>query len=152
MGDEEGWEYYTAVGQHGGFGIRSRARQKYENEALKTLSKKDLLEIGQEEEITIPKSYTKEKIIDKIINLTMPNEKELKTMSKEDVVALAREFKIRVWMTKLENAKKETLLEKILVQKETRTLEKPEDALSIELKELIDLFKQPPKRRGKQKN
>lgn len=82
----------------------------------------------------------------------MPNEKELKTMSKEDVVALAREFKIRVWMTKLENAKKETLLEKILVQKETRTLEKPEDALSIELKELIDLFKQPPKRRGKQKN
>tara|TARA_B100001123_G_scaffold409083_1_gene502910 strand:+ start:360 stop:3029 length:2670 start_codon:yes stop_codon:yes gene_type:complete len=152
LGDEEGWEYYTAVGQHGGFGIRSRARQKYENETLKTLSKKDLLEIGQEEEITIPKSYTKEKIIDKIINLTMPNEKELKNMSKEEVVSIAREFKIRVWMTKLENAKKETLLEKILVQKETRTLEKPEDALSIELKELIELFKQPPKRRGTQKS
>ena len=46
-------------------------------------------------------------------------EKDLNSMSKEEVVGIARQFKVRIPFKKLENVAKPRLIEKILAKNKT---------------------------------
>ena len=75
---ENGWDYMTAVGPYGGYSMKQRTRQVFDNNELKTLKKDEIFELIEEEKSQrileildnenkkIPKSATKEKIIDSI--------------------------------------------------------------------------------------
>ena len=75
---ENGWDYMTAVGPYGGYSMKQRTRQVFDNDELKTLKKDEIFELIEEEKSQrilkildnenkkIPKSATKEKIIDSI--------------------------------------------------------------------------------------
>ena len=86
-------------------------------------------------------------MIEVIISETKPTEKHLNQLSKEDVVSLAKEFKIRIPFKKLENVAKPRLIEKILYQKENRSLEEDYESLTITLEQAIDKFKEPFKKK-----
>ena len=95
------------------------------------------------EEIKITKSGSKGKISDQIVENTLIQEKDLNSMSKEEVVGIARQFKVRIPFKKLENVAKPRLIEKILYQRENRSLDEEEDCLTINIDEAIEIFSQP---------
>ena len=105
--------------------------------------KDELIEISMGEEIKITKSGSKEKISDQIVENTLIQEKDLNSMSKEEVVGIARQFKVRIPFKKLENVAKPRLIEKILYQRENRSLDEEEDCLTINIDEAIEIFSQP---------
>ena len=146
-GDKEGWEYISAVGPYGPYISRQKQREKFSKANLNDLKKEDLLKIAKEEQIKCSKSLNKGDMIEVIISETKPTEKHLNQLSKEDVVSLAKEFKIRIPFKKLENVAKPRLIEKILYQKENRSLEEDSASLTITLEEAIDKFKEPFKKK-----
>ncbi len=141
--DEDGWEYLSAVGPYGPYITRQRKRQKYYKDELMEKKKDELIEISMGEEIKITKSGSKEKISDQIVENTLIQEKDLNSMSKEEVVGIARQFKVRIPFKKLENVAKPRLIEKILYQRENRSLDEEEDCLTINIDEAIEIFSQP---------
>ena len=56
-------------------------------------------------------------------NLTTSKEEKLNELSKDDVVSIAKQFKIRIPFKKLDSVAKPRLIEKILYQKENRSLD-----------------------------
>ena len=67
----------------------------------------------------------------------------MNSLSKEEVVGIARQFKVRIPFKKLENVAKPRLIEKILYQKENRSLEEEEQCLTIEINEALEIFSKP---------
>ena len=103
---ENGWDYMTAVGPYGGYSMKQRTRQVFDNDELKTLKKDEIFELIEEEKSQrilkildnenkkIPKSETKEKIIDSISEVFKIVEKTIKKLSKDELVELSKLLEI----------------------------------------------------------
>ena len=153
---ENGWDYMTAVGPYGGYSMKQRTRQVFDNDELKTLKKDEIFELIEEEKSQrilkildnenkkIPKSATKEKIIDSISEVFKIVEKRIKKLSKDELVELSKLLEIVLYRgrfrMKAEDATKDNLINKIIIEKKNKPLESPRDALTISPEEILSLF------------
>ena len=153
---ENGWDYMTAVGPYGGYSMKQRNRQVFDNDELKTLKKDEIFELIEEEKSQrilkildnenkkIPKSATKEKIIDSISEVFKIVEKRIKKLSKDELVELSKLLEIVLYRgrfrMKAEDATKDNLINKIVTEKKNKPLESPRDALTISPEEILSLF------------
>ena len=153
---ENGWDYMTAVGPYGGYSMKQRTRQVFDNDELKTLKKDEIFELIEEEKSQrilkildnenkkIPKSATKEKIIDSISEVFKIVEKTIKKISKDELVELSKLLEIVLYRgrfrMKAEDATKDNLINKIVIEKKNKPLESPRDALTISPEEILSLF------------
>ena len=153
---ENGWDYMTAVGPYGGYSMKQRTRQVFDNDELKTLKKGEIFELIEEEKSQrilkildnenkkIPKSATKEKIIDSISEVFKIEEKTIKKLSKDELVELSKLLEIVLYRgrfrMKAEDATKDNLINKIVIEKKNKPLESPRDALTISPEEILSLF------------
>ena len=153
---ENGWDYMTAVGPYGGYSMKQRTRQVFDNDELKTLKKTEIFELIEEEKYQrileiidnenkkIPKSATKEKIIDSINEAFKIVEKTIKKLSKDELVELSKLLEIVLYRgrfrMKAEDATKDNLINKIVTEKKNKPLESPRDALTISPEEILSLF------------
>ena len=153
---ENGWDYMTAVGPYGGYSMKQRTRQVFDNDELKTLKKDEIFELIEEEKSQrileildnenkkIPKSATKEKIIDSISKVFKIEEKTIKKLSKDELVELSKLLEIVLYRgrfrMKAEDATKDNLINKIVTEKKNKPLESPRDALTISPEEILSLF------------
>ena len=153
---ENGWDYMTAVGPYGGYSMKQRTRQVFDNDKLKTLKKGEIFELIEEEKSQrileildnenkkIPKSATKEKIIDSISEVFKIVEKTIKKLSKDELVELSKLLEIVLYRgrfrMKAEDATKDNLINKIVIEKKNKPLESPRDALTISPEEILSLF------------
>ena len=145
----------TAVGPYGGYSMKQRTRQVFDNEELKTLKKDQIFELIEEEKYQrileiidneskkIPKSATKEKIIDSI-NEAFKIVETIKKLSKDELVELSKLLEIVLYRgrfrMKAEDATKDNLINKIVTEKKNKPLESPRDALTISPEEILSLF------------
>jgi len=150
------WDYVTAVGPWGGYSMKQRNRQVFDKEELKTLKKNEILELIESERYQrvleildnenkkIPKSATKERLVDSIILVFEIVEKTIKKLSKEELVELSKLLEIVLYRgryrMKAEDATKDNLINKIVTEKKNKPLENPRDALTISCDELLSLF------------
>ena len=153
---ENGWDYMTAVGPYGGYSMKQRTRKVFDNDELKTLKKDEIFELIEEEKSQrilkildnenkkIPKSATKEKIIDSISEVFKIVEKTIKKLSKDELVELSKLLEIVLYRgrfrMKAEDATKDNLINKIVIEKKNKPLESPRDALTISPEEILSLF------------
>ena len=153
---ENGWDYMTAVGPYGGYSMKQRTRQVFDNDELKTLKKDEIFELIEEEKSQrilkildnenkkIPKRATKEKIIDSISEVFKIVEKTIKKLSKDELVELSKLLEIVLYRgrfrMKAEDATKDNLINKIVIEKKNKPLESPRDALTISPEEILSLF------------
>ena len=153
---ENGWDYVTAVGPYGGYSMKQRTRQVFDNDELKTLKKDEIFELIEEEKSQrileildnenkkVPKSGTKEKIIDSISEVFKIVEKTIKKLSKDELVELSKLLEIVLYRgrfrMKAEDATKDNLINKIVIEKKNKPLESPRDALTISPEEILSLF------------
>ena len=153
---ENGWDYMTAVGPYGGYSMKQRTRQVFDNNELKTLKKGEIFELIEEEKSQrilkildyenkkIPKSATKEIIIDSISEVFKIVEKTIKKLSKDELVELSKLLEIVLYRgrfrMKAEDATKDNLINKIVIEKKNKPLESPRDALTISPEEILSLF------------
>ena len=153
---ENGWDYMTAVGPYGGYSMKQRTRQVFDNDELKTLKKDEIFELIEEEKSQrilkildnenkkIPKSATKEKIIDSISEVFKIEEKTIKKLSKDELVELSKLLEIVLYRgrfrMKAEDATKDNLINKIVIEKKNKPLESPRAALTISPEEILSLF------------
>ena len=153
---ENGWDYMTAVGPYGGYSMKQRTRQVFDNDELKILKKSEIFELIEEEKYQrileiidnenkkIPKSATKEKIIDSINEVFKIVEKTIKKLSKDELVELSKLLEIVLYRgrfrMKAEDATKDNLINKIVTEKKNKPLESPRDALTISPEEILSLF------------
>ena len=153
---ENGWDYMTAVGPYGGYSMKQRTRQVFDNDELKTLKKDEIFELIEEEKSQrilkildnenkkIPKSATKEKIIDSISEVFKIEERTIKKLSKDELVELSKLLEIVLYRgrfrMKAEDATKDNLINKIVIEKKNKPLESPRDALTISPEEILSLF------------
>ena len=153
---ENGWDYMTAVGPYGGYSMKQRTRQVFDNDELKTLKKDEIFELIEEEKSQrilkildnenkkIPKSATKDKIIDSISEVFKIVEKTIKKLSKDELVELSKLLEIVLYRgrfrMKAEDATKDNLINKIVIEKKNKPLESPRDALTISPEEILSLF------------
>src|SRR6056300_224580 len=150
------WTYSSAVGPYGGYAIKQKNRTVFDDEELQVLSKDELRELLDDEKnkaisnylggeiLKIPKSATKNKIIEMINNHYLLDEKYIKKLSKEHLVGLAKSLDIVFYRgrfrMKPEDATKDNLVNKILIEKKNKPLEDPRDALTIEKEAIMSLF------------
>ena len=153
---QNGWDYMTAVGPYGGYAMKQRNRQVFDIEELKSMKKKEIIELIQQEKYQrileildneikkIPKSATKEKIIDSIFKDFKIVEKTIKKKSKDELVELSKLLDIVLYRgryrMKAEDATKDNLINKIVTEKKNKPLESPRDALTISPEEILSLF------------
>ena len=153
---ENGWDYMTAVGPYGGYSMKQRTRQVFDNDELKTLKKGEIFELIEEEKSQrileildnenkkVPKSATKEKIINSISEVFKIVEKTIKKLSKDELVELSKLLEIVLYRgrfrMKAEDATKDNLINKIVIEKKNKPLESPRDALTISPEEILSLF------------
>ena len=153
---ENGWDYMTAVGPYGGYSMKQRTRQVFDNDELKILKKDEIFELIEEEKSQrileildnenkkVPKSATKEKIIDSISEVFKIVEKTIKKLSKDELVELSKLLEIVLYRgrfrMKAEDATKDNLINKIVIEKKNKPLESPRDALTISPEEILSLF------------
>src|SRR5210317_2221988 len=150
------WTYSSAVGPYGGYAMKQKNRTVFDKEELQALSKDELRELLDDEKnkaisnylggeiLKIPKSATKNKIIEMINNHYLLDEKYIKKLSKEHLVGLAKSLDIVFYRgrfrMKPEDATKDNLVNKILIEKKNKPLENPRDALTIEKEAIMSLF------------
>jgi len=153
---QNGWDYMTAVGPYGGYSMKQRNRQVFDSEKLKSLKKNEIFELIEEEKSQrileilknenkkIPKSATKEKIIDSITEVFEIVEKTIKKLSKDELVELSKLLEIVLYRgrfrMKAEDATKDNLINKIVTEKKNKPLESPRNALTIRPEEILSLF------------
>ena len=150
------WTYSSAVGPYGGYAMKQKNRTVFDKEELESLSKDELRDLLDQEKIKnisnflggeilkIPKSATKNKMIEMINNHYLLDEKYIKKLSKEHLVGLAKSLEIVFYRgrfrMKPEDATKDNLINKILIEKKNKPLENPRDALTIKKEEIMSLF------------
>ena len=153
---QNGWDYMTAVGPYGGYSMKQRNRQVFDTEELMTLKKNEIFELIEDKKSQrileildnknkkIPKSATKEKIIDSIAEVFEILEKTIKKLSKDELVELSKLLEIVLYRgrfrMKAEDATKDNLINKIVTEKKNKPLEHPRDSLSISPDEILSLF------------
>jgi hypothetical protein len=135
------WTYSSAVGPYGGYAMKQRDRTVFDKEELDKLSKEEIRELLENEKykkisnylggeiLKIPKSSTKQKMIELIFNHYKLDEKFVKKLSKDHLVGLAKSLEIIFYRgrfrMKPEDATKDNLINKILVEKKNKPLENP---------------------------
>ena len=153
---KNGWDYMTAVGPYGGYAMKQRNRKVFDIEELKSMKKKEIIELIYQEKyqrileildneiMKIPKSATKEKIIELITEAFVIVEKTIKKKSKDELVELSKLLEIVLfrgrYRMKAEDATKDNLINKIVTEKKNKPLESPRDALTISPEEIVNLF------------
>ena len=153
---KNGWDYMTAVGPYGGYAMKQRNRKVFDIEELKSMKKKEIIELIYQEKYQrilaildneikkIPKSATKEKIIELITEAFVIVEKTIKKKSKDELVELSKLLEIVLfrgrYRMKAEDATKDNLINKIVTEKKNKPLESPRDALTISPEEIVNLF------------
>ena len=153
---QNGWDYMTAVGPYGGYSMKQRNRVVFDIAELKSMKKKEIRELIEEEKYQrileildneikkIPKSATKEKIIDSIFEAFKIVEKTIKKLSKNELIELSKLLEIVFfrgrYRMKAEDATKDNLINKIVTEKKNKPLESPRDALTISPEEILNLF------------
>ena len=89
-------------------------------------------------------SLIKQKMIELIFNHYKLDEKFVKKLSKDHLVGLAKSLEIIFYRgrfrMKPEDATKDNLINKIIVEKKNKPLENPRDALTVESAEIMLLF------------
>tara|TARA_B100000614_G_scaffold10221_1_gene9091 strand:- start:130 stop:1164 length:1035 start_codon:yes stop_codon:yes gene_type:complete len=152
----EGWSYMTAVGPYGGFAIKQKAREVFNFEELAQMKKNDIIELINSDKYQkilnminnnptkIPKSLSKELLIEKIRESFLIDEKIIKKLSKNELVDLAKLLEIVFYRgrfrMKVEDATKNNLVNKITIEKKNKPLETPQKALTIQSDEILELF------------
>ncbi len=150
------WTYSAAVGPYGGYAMKQRDRTVFENSELAEMKKDEIRELIENEKsrkisnflggeiLKLPKSASKESMIDKISKHFELNEKDIKTLSKENLVELAKSLEIVFYRgrfrMKPEDATKDNLINKILFEKKNKPLESPRKALTVTPSEVLELF------------
>ena len=150
------WTYSAAVGPYGGYAMKQRDRTVFENSELAEMKKDEIRELIENEKsrkisnflggeiLKLPKSASKESMIDKISKHFELNEKDIKTLSKENLVELAKSLEIVFYRgrfrMKPEDATKDNLINKILFEKKNKPLESPRKALTVSPSEVLELF------------
>ena len=150
------WTYSSAVGPYGGYAMKQRGRTVFNIDELTDITKEDIRELIENEKykkisnylggeiLKIPKSVTKQKMIELILDHYKLDEKYIKKLSKDHLVGLAKSLEIVFYRgrfrMKPEDATKDNLINKILIEKKNKPLESPRDALSIESTEIMSLF------------
>ena len=136
--------------------MKQRNRTVFENLELAEMKKDEIRELIENEKsrkisnflggeiLKLPKSASKESMIDKISKHFELNEKDIKTLSKENLVELAKSLEIVFYRgrfrMKPEDATKDNLINKILFEKKNKPLESPRKALTITPSEVLELF------------
>ncbi|MFL2678179.1 MAG: type I DNA topoisomerase [Candidatus Actinomarina sp.] len=150
------WTYSSAVGPYGGYAMKQRPRTVFNFEELKSLSKDAIREVVEDEKyrkisnflggeiLKIPKSATKDSMLDMISNHFLLDEKQIKKLSKEHLVQLAKLLDIVFYRgrfrMKAEDATKDNLINKILIEKKNKALENQRMAISVTEQEILSLF------------
>ena len=150
------WTYSAAVGPYGGYAMKQRDRAVFENSELVEMKKDEIRELVENDKsrkisnflggeiLKIPKNASKESMIDKISKHFELNEKDIKTLSKENLVELAKSLEIVFYRgrfrMKPEDATKDNLINKILFEKKNKPLESPRKALTVTPSEVLELF------------
>ena len=122
------WTYSAAGGPYGGYAMKQRDRTVFENSELAEMKKDEIRELIENEKsrkisnflggeiLKLPKSASKESMIDKISKHFELNEKDIKTLSKENLVELAKSLEIVFYRgrfrMKPEDATKDNLINK----------------------------------------
>ena len=92
----------------------------------------------------MPKSATKDSMLDMISNHFLLDEKQIKKLSKEHLVQLAKLLDIVFYRgrfrMKAEDATKDNLINKILIEKKNKALENQRMAISVTEQEILNLF------------
>ena len=136
--------------------MKQRDRTVFENSELAEMKKDEIRELIENEKsrkisnflggeiLKLPKSASKESMIDKISKHFELNEKDIKTLSKENLVELAKSLEIVFYRgrfrMKTEDATKDNLINKILFEKKNKPLESPRKALTVTPSEVLELF------------
>ena len=150
------WTYSAAVGPYGGYAMKQRNRTVFENTELNEMKKNEIIELIENEKsrkisnflggeiLKLPKSASKESMIEKISKHFELNEKDIKILSKENLVELAKSLEIVFYRgrfrMKPEDATKDNLINKILFEKKNKPLESPRKALTVTPLEILELF------------
>ena len=94
--------------------------------------------------VKIPKSLTKELLLEKIKESFFIDEKIIKKLSKDELVNLAKLLEIVFYRgrfrMKVDDATKNNLINKITIEKKNKPLDTPQKALTIQSDEILDLF------------
>ncbi len=154
--EEDGWSYMTAVGPYGGFAIKQKNREVFDFDELAKMKKNEILELINSEKyqsvlnlinlnpVKIPKSLTKELLLEKIKESFFIDEKIIKKLSKDELVNLAKLLEIVFYRgrfrMKVDDATKNNLINKITIEKKNKPLDTPQKALTIQSDEILDLF------------
>jgi ssDNA-binding Zn-finger/Zn-ribbon topoisomerase 1 len=154
--EEGGWSYMTAVGPYGGFAIKQKNREVFDFDELAKMKKNEILELISSEKyqsvlnlinlnpVKIPKSLTKELLLEKIRESFLIDEKIIKKLSKDELVNLAKLLEIVFYRgrfrMKVDDATKNNLINKITIEKKNKPLDTPQKALTIQSDEILDLF------------
>ena len=117
--------------------MKQRDRTVFENSELAEMKKDEIRELIENEKsrkisnflggeiLKLPKSASKESMIDKISKHFELNEKDIKTLSKENLVELAKSLEIVFYRgrfrMKPEDATKDNLINKILFRQKKQT-------------------------------
>ncbi len=150
------WTYSSAVGPYGGYAMKQRSRTVFDFEELKKLSKDEIRDVVEEERyrkisnflggeiLKMPKSATKDTMIKMITEHFLLDEKQIKKLSKDHLVQLAKLLDIVFYRgrfrMKAEDATKENLTNKILIEKKNKALENQRMAISVNADEILTLF------------
>ena len=156
MATQGDWTYSSAVGPYGGYAMKQRSRTVFDLEELKNLSKDEIRELVEEskyrnisnflggEILKIPKSASKDVMLNMIIEHFTLDEKQIKKLSKDHLVQLAKLLDIVFYRgrfrMKAEDATKDNLINKIMIEKKNKALENQRMAISVTEDEILSLF------------
>ena len=135
--------------------MKQKNRTVFDNDDLQALSKDEIRELLDDEKnkvisnylggeiLKFPNSATKNKMIEMINKHYLLDEK-YKKLSKEHLVGLAKSLDIVFYRgrfrMKPEDATKDNLVNKILIEKKNKPLENPRDSLTIEKEAIMSIF------------
>ena len=150
------WTYSSAVGPYGGYAMKQRSRTVFDIEELRDLSKDGIRELVEEDKyrnisnflggeiLKMPKSASKDSMLDMITEHFYLDEKQIKKLSKDHLVQLAKLLDIVFYRgrfrMKAEDATKDNLINKILIEKKNKALENQRMAISVTESEILGLF------------
>src|SRR6056300_648051 len=153
---KDSWTYSSAVGPYGGYAMKQRSRTVFDFEELKSMSKDEIRNLIEEDKyrqisnflggeiLKMPKSASKDRMLEMITEHFTLDEKKIKNLSKEHLVQLAKLLDIVFYRgrfrMKAEDATKDNLINKILVEKKNKALENQRAAITVTEEEILSLF------------
>ena len=136
--------------------MKQRSRTVFDIEELRDLSKDGIRELVEEDKyrnisnflggeiLKMPKSASKDSMLDMITEHFYLDEKQIKKLSKDHLVQLAKLLDIVFYRgrfrMKAEDATKDNLINKILIEKKNKALENQRMAISVTESEILGLF------------